>query len=143
MQDYLMALIGGAMIGLSATIMLLFNGRITGISGIINGSLASVKNSGDEKTWRWFFLAGLLLGGYAISELLKIPKIPFTESDWLISLGGFFVGLGTLIGSGCTSGHGVCGISRLSTRSIVATVHFIFWGVVTVYIINHILGLRG
>lgn len=125
-------ILGGVIIGLAATIMLLFNGRVTGISGILGGVLN--KNSLD-KSWRILFLVGLVLGGFFL-KLIR-PEVftlisSATTLDYIVA--GFLVGVGTLLGNGCTSGHGVCGISRLSPRSIVATVTFISAGVVSVLI---------
>lgn len=126
MSQILMALAGGLLIGLAVTLMLWMNGRVTGISGIINSSLvASFKENG----WRWAFLVGLFAGGI----VLNFFHPAFFENtlqksvDELIAA-GFLVGFGTVMGSGCTSGHGVCGISRFSMRSLVATILFILSG---------------
>lgn len=128
--DWINALIGGAIIGLAVSVMLLFNGRVTGISGIIGGILSPAK--GDVQ-WRVFFVFGLIFGGYFL-RLLK-PDIfsgQIPTEDWTLVLAGLLVGFGTLLGSGCTSGHGVCGISRLSIRSIVATASFMLAGIFAV-----------
>ncbi len=132
------AFAGGLLIGLSAVIMLLFNGRITGISGIMDGIVINSK-SGD-RVWRICFLLGLVLGGFLFSQFMPgtfIPRDGF--SLVLLITGGFIVGVGTRMGSGCTSGHGICGIARFSRRSILATVVFMFTGGVTVYIIRHLM----
>lgn len=130
--------LGGVIIGLAATMMLLFNGRVTGISGIVSGVLN--KNTFD-KSWRILFLVGLILGGVFLNFLQ--PDVftlisSATLFDYMIA--GFLVGVGTLLGNGCTSGHGVCGISRLSTRSIVATVTFISAGVLSVLLFKFLRG---
>lgn len=129
---------GGMLIGLAATIMLLFSGRVTGISGIL-GEILNSKT--QDKDWRIFFIIGLLLGGFT----LKILRPDFftvissaSSIDYMIA--GLLVGFGTLLGSGCTSGHGVCGISRLSPRSLIATVTFILSGVISVILFKMIRG---
>lgn len=124
------AVIGGVIIGLAVSIMLIFNGRVTGISGIVGGAL---KLDTLDKNWRYLFIAGLLFGGlilrftYPTAFTLESHAAPV---DYILA--GLLVGVGTLLGSGCTSGHGVCGISRLSLRSITATVLFIVSGIVSV-----------
>lgn len=130
--------LGGAIIGLAATIMLLFNGRVTGISGILGGILN--KNVLD-KNWRVLFIAGLLLGGLVLKMLS--PEVftlisSATKIDYIIA--GLLVGIGTLLGNGCTSGHGVCGISRLSMRSIIATITFIVSGAISVVLFKLVRG---
>jgi uncharacterized membrane protein YedE/YeeE len=125
----LWALSGGALIGLAASLLFWFNGRIAGISGIVAGLLLPARG---ESGWRAAFLAGLGLAG-ALALLLApeaIGRSPYGLP--VLALGGLLVGLGTRLGDGCTSGHGVCGVSRLSARSIVATGTFIATGVVTV-----------
>ncbi len=131
---WLMALLGGSLIGLSVSLMLLWNGRVTGISGIINGVLTPIR--GDTE-WRWYFIGGLLLGGFGMN--LWDPSVFYgqLETDtWTVVLAGLLVGFGTILGSGCTSGHGVCGISRLSPRSLVATLVFIAAGVLAVTVLR-------
>lgn len=132
-QDWINALIGGAIIGISVSLMLLFNGRVTGISGIVNGILSPLKG---DTAWRVLFVMGLFAGGLALKvaspETLSIGALA-TET-WTLIVAGLLVGFGTVMGSGCTSGHGVCGISRWSIRSLVATVIFIGAGVVAVYL---------
>lgn len=124
------SLLGGCLIGIAVTIMLLFNGRVTGISGIIASSLTKPTREGF---WRWAFMGGLLLGGFLIQVLR--PDL-FTNasgrSSAIVLIAGLLVGYGTVMGSGCTSGHGVCGISRLSIRSILATLIFMLFGFLTV-----------
>lgn len=131
-------IIGGVIIGISATLMLLFNGRVIGISGII-GAILNPKVT--DKTWRFFFLAGLLLGGVTL-KILRPEVFTLISNaapvDYIIA--GFLVGFGTLLGNGCTSGHGVCGISRLSVRSMIATVIFIASGVFSVLLFKLLRG---
>jgi uncharacterized membrane protein YedE/YeeE len=131
-QDWINALLGGIIIGTAVSMMLLMNGRVTGISGIINGAISPQKG---DTAWRWLFVAGLVVGGLTLRTLNPqvfgegAPKSPL-----LTIAAGLLVGLGTIMGSGCTSGHGVCGISRFSPRSLVATVTFIAAGIVSVFI---------
>ena len=132
------AAIGGALIGLSAVLLMLSTGRIAGISGIFSGLL---NMRGEDKGWRVAFLAGLILApviadliGYGMSP----PKLP---SNWVvIVVAGLLVGFGTRLGGGCTSGHGICGIGRLSPQSIAATVVFMVTAIVTVAITRHVVG---
>ncbi|MDN4500796.1 YeeE/YedE thiosulfate transporter family protein [Alteromonadaceae bacterium BrNp21-10] len=125
------ALLGGAIIGLSALVLLLFVGRIAGISGIVSG-IWSAKNS--DRVWRVLFVVGLVLGCFLAVYLgAPQPAVPMASTPILI-LAGLLVGVGTVVGSGCTSGHGVCGMSRLSIRSIVATVIFMACGIITVWL---------
>lgn len=134
MNQYLNPLLGGLLIGLAVTLMLLFNGRVVGISGIIAGLMTPEKN---EVFWRLNFVVGLITGGF----LLKIfrPDV-FTNtlevSNVQIIIAGLLVGFGTLLGNGCTSGHGVCGLSRLSLRSLIATLVFMATGVLVVFILR-------
>lgn len=133
------ALIGGSLIGLSAALLMLLNGKISGISGMFHGLFPFKKN---EFTWRALFLIGLILGG---SVYYLLPQIHFSLRTnypiYLLILSGFLVGIGTKIGSGCTSGHGVCGIARMSPRSFVATGVFFISGVFTVYVFRHLWSL--
>ena len=123
-------LIGGVLIGLAAALMLLGAGRIAGVSGI--AARATRLGSGDmAMTSAWGFLVGLPLGGLAVALLLGLPRAEFASWPVLV-IAGLLVGFGTRLGSGCTSGHGVCGVSRLSGRSIVATATFMLAGIATV-----------
>lgn len=133
-QEWLFALAGGILIGVSVSLMLALNGRVTGISGILDRAL--VKNQKDN-LWRWMFLAGLLVGGL----ILQLTRPESFENSLQPGLGtvivaGLLVGFGTVMGSGCTSGHGVCGISRLSPRSFLATIAFMMSGVLTVAVVR-------
>lgn len=130
-QDWINALLGGILIGTSVSLMLLWNGRVTGISGIISGALSPVKG---DSAWRFLFIVGLLLGGLTLKALnpnVFSGQLP-TEL-WTTVAAGLLVGFGTVMGSGCTSGHGVCGISRMSPRSLVATIIFMLAGIAAVY----------
>ncbi|MFW5966131.1 MAG: YeeE/YedE family protein [Persicimonas sp.] len=132
--------IGGMLIGLSAAMMLFFSGRIAGISGIFRGVISPEEG---EFSWRAFFVAGLLAGGAAMfllqPEFFEIALEP-NRNWYAFVVAGLLVGFGTRLGNGCTSGHGVCGMSRLSARSFVATASFMAAGAATVYVINHVIG---
>ncbi len=132
--EWMNALMGGVLIGLAVTIMLLFNGRVTGIAGIIYGVFNPQK--GDFQ-WRFYFMAGLLMGGFILKGVMPEAFENNLSTDYLTYvIAGLLVGFGTVLGSGCTSGHGVCGISRLSPRSIVSTGLFIGAGILIVYIVR-------
>lgn len=132
------ALIGGVLIGLAVSLMMLFNGRVTGISGIIAGILKPQKNDVD---WRIYFVVGLLLGGVVLGWLRPEAFVQNTSAKWGdYVFAGLMVGVGTLLGNGCTSGHGVCGISRLSVRSIIATLTFILFGVLSLLVFKLLRG---
>jgi len=130
------AVIGGAIIGLAVSLLVLLNGRIAGISGIIGGLLRPT--SGDV-AWRFAFVAGLIFAPLAYAFVKTLPSIDVEASYPTLVLAGVLVGVGTRYGAGCTSGHGVCGLSRLSPRSIVATVAFMAAGFVTVFVAQHIV----
>ena len=131
-QDWINALFGGIVIGISVSLMLYWNGRVTGISGIINGALHPTKG---DTLWRVLFVLGLFLGGIVIGNLNPQAFENTVETSTAMTVvAGLLVGFGTILGSGCTSGHGVCGISRLSPRSIFATLVFISSGVAAVFI---------
>lgn len=136
MHDFLIAFIGGLMLGLSVVGYLYVNGRIAGISGLI-GQVLNPKTV--FKTPAIWFLLGLILTPF-IYGLFVQPEIELNASPLMMIVAGLLVGIGTRLGSGCTSGHGICGISRLSKRSIIATMTFMFAGFVAVYIIRHITG---
>jgi len=130
---------GGVLIGISVTLLLFFNGRIGGVSGIMNGALFAQKG---DRIWRLTFLAGLVLGAFIFH--LLVPDFTVPRQDYpvlLLGLGGFLIGFGTRMGGGCTSGHGICGIANLSIRSLIATLTFMATGMITVYTIRHILEL--
>lgn len=132
------ALAGGALIGLAASVLLLGNGRIAGISGVLGGLFARVVEDSGE---RLCFLGGLLLAPLLWQLFVVLPVIEF-DGGWLsLFVAGLLVGVGTRYGAGCTSGHGVCGIARLSPRSLAATALFMAAGFATVFILRHWLGV--
>ncbi|MCB0348894.1 MAG: YeeE/YedE family protein [Bdellovibrionales bacterium] len=135
----LFAIIGGGIIGLAVSIMYIFNGRVTGISGIVSGILSLQKT---DLNWRMLFTLGLIAGGVLLAlfhpESFDSPSKDMSLYDYVLA--GLLVGFGTSLGSGCTSGHGVCGISRLSIRSIVATLVFISSGVFSVLVFKLLKG---
>ena len=133
------SLIGGAIIGLSVTILILFKGRIAGISGIL-GALMQFKNTPkDHYVWRILFLIGLLSSSLIYSLFFNLPNMTIDASSIMLILGGVLVGFGTRMGSGCTSGHGICGLGRLSPRSLVATLSFMSAGFIACYIFLHFI----
>jgi uncharacterized membrane protein YedE/YeeE len=130
------ALIGGALIGISASLLLWLTGRIAGVSGIMHGALR------ERGAWRWLFIAGLAGGAGAwlwLAPPAFVPRSGFPLP--LVLLAGVLVGFGTAQGGGCTSGHGVCGISRLSVRSIAATLTFMIAGMISVFVVRHLFGV--
>jgi hypothetical protein len=129
------ALAGGATIGLAAAILLLANGRIAGISGIVGGLM---RNKSGDISWRAAFVIGLVAAPILYRAFATLPQSRIDASWPVLILAGLLVGFGTRLGSGCTSGHGVCGISRLSPRSILATLTFMGFGFATVYIVRHL-----
>ncbi|MEB0009835.1 YeeE/YedE family protein [Pseudomonas sp. MH9.2] len=131
------ALAGGALIGLAASFFVLANGRIAGISGLLGSVLQWGSDGWGEKA---MFLLGLLLAPLLWGLFAALPVIQFQTGWFGLVLAGLLVGVGTRYGSGCTSGHGVCGISRLSPRSIMATLCFMAAGFTTVYVARHVLG---
>ena len=128
------SLFGGILIGIAAIIIFLTNGRIMGISGIL-GNLMTLKET-DQIYWRIAFLLGVLIGPLIFTILFKEIKSEMVANTTFLIISGFFVGLGTSLGNGCTSGHGICGLSRFSIRSIVATLFFVISGMITVYFIS-------
>jgi uncharacterized membrane protein YedE/YeeE len=137
MHPWLSALIGGVLIGSAATLLLLLNGRIAGISGIVNG--LTQQSCRDEWTWRAAFIAGLMVAGGATMHWLG-QATPSPASVPVLVGAGLLVGFGTRLGGGCTSGHGVCGLGRLSMRSVVAVAVFMAVAVGTVFIVRHVIG---
>lgn len=130
------ALAGGIIIGLSAAGFILLNGRIAGISGILGGLLVPQKR---DVLWRIAFLAGMFAAPLLWMMTAELPPIEIKASYPVLVAAGLLVGIGTRYGSGCTSGHGVCGLSRLSARSLIATLTFMVAGFVTVFIIRHLI----
>ena len=130
------SLIGGSIIGIAVSLLLLFNGKVLGVSGIL-GELFNHPLS--KNYWRLFFVLGLLISPLIYSTFHPIPLIEISSNKLLIIVAGLLVGFGSRLGSGCTSGHGVCGLARLSVRSFIATMTFIFFGFVTVFVIQKVL----
>ncbi len=131
------SLAGGLLIGLAAALLVLCNGRVLGVSSILGGL---VRPLAGDAAWRLAFLAGLLLAP-AVWSLVAAPVVPrFAGGPWLLIVAGLLVGWGTRQGSGCTSGHGVCGLSRLSARSLVATLTFMGAGFATVFVVRLLAG---
>ncbi len=132
-EQYSYALLGGLIIGLSASLLLLFNGRIAGVSGIF---WRSITKFGDGS---FLFILGLPLGAWLFHTIFQQP-IPVPHGSFVLAgIGGLVVGMGVKLGSGCTSGHGVCGIARLSKRSILATITFMGMGILTVFVIRQVI----
>lgn len=131
------SLVGGLMLGVATAILLLGIGRIAGISGIVS----SVLKPKNIEMWQVLFIAGLIISPLLYSLARPLPDIEITTSLPLLIGAGLLVGFGTRFGSGCTSGHGICGNARLSPRSMAATVTFMLFGILTVYIGRHVLGL--
>ncbi|WP_205704564.1 YeeE/YedE family protein [Janthinobacterium tructae] len=130
------SLAGGMLIGLSAAVFVLFNGRIAGISGILGGLLEWPKG---DIAWRVAFLAGLIGAPLVYGAVLTLPEVRIDADFPTLIIAGLLVGVGTRYGSGCTSGHGVCGLSRMSPRSLVATVAFMLAGFATVFVVRHLI----
>ena len=132
------SLAGGALIGLATAIFVLFNGRIAGISGVLAGLL---KPTRGDVAWRAAFVVGLLAAPLIYVLMVDAPTLQIDAGFGAIAVAGLLVGIGTRYGSGCTSGHGVCGLSRLSPRSLAATLAFMGAGFVTVFVIRHLFSL--
>jgi len=130
------SLAGGAVLGLSAALFVLLNGRIAGISGVLGGLL---RPRAGDLAWRVAFVGGLLVAPLVFGLFMELPTMQVAAEAPLLVVAGLLVGVGTRLGSGCTSGHGVCGISRLSPRSIVATLSFMTSGFLTVFLTHHVL----
>jgi uncharacterized membrane protein YedE/YeeE len=138
MHPYVIALIGGGLIGVSAVLLMALTGRIAGISGIVSGLLPP--KPADDRTWRIAFVLGLLLAPTLLAIFTGDNRIGVpTAGPFVLIAAGLLVGVGTAIGNGCTSGHGICGISRLSMRSVAATATFVATAMITVFIVRHIL----
>ena len=137
MNTYTSAMLGGLMIGLSASLLLYGLGRIAGISGILSGILSRQADS----AWRVVFIAGLLLGAIIFSLLFSSDTNSRDDLPlWQLISSGLLVGIGSVMGGGCTSGHGVCGLGRVSKRSIAATCTFVAFAILSTYLFKHVLG---
>jgi uncharacterized membrane protein YedE/YeeE len=135
----LMGLAGGVLIGAAAAVLLLLSGRIAGVSGML-ASAVRIADQGAPWKQAAAFIVGLPLGAWLVTMTLRAPDIAITSSVPTLILAGLLVGFGTRMGNGCTSGHGVCGIARVSRRSIVATAVFMATGITTVLLIRHVFG---
>lgn len=134
----LSALLGGALIGLAASTLLMVHGRIAGVSGIFGGLLRP--RSGDT-AWRLWFVAGMIAAGAIVSVVAPAAfRVDVTRSTWAVALAGLLVGFGSRLGNGCTSGHGVCGLTRLSPRSMVATLTFMATGALAAFVVTQVFG---
>jgi uncharacterized protein len=133
------AAIGGALIGLSAVLLMFFNGRVAGVTGIFAGLIDPLSN---DRAWRATFIVGLIaapLSAALLGFTLPVPRMP--TSVVTIAVAGLLVGFGTRVGNGCTSGHGICGIARLSPRSITATAIFMVAAIIVVALMRHVVGV--
>ncbi len=130
------SLAGGLLVGLAAALLLLFNGRIAGISGILGGLLRPARG---DVTWRAAFVAGLVVAPLAWALFAALPRLHVQATTPVLLAAGLLVGFGTRLGSGCTSGHGVCGLSRGSPRSLAATLAFMAAGFAVVFVVRHLL----
>ena len=134
--EFIAALIGGMLIGLAASLMWRLYGRIMGTSGMVSGLLQADSDWG----WKMAFVVGTLLSPWLYALFADMPKVVITDNPVLLVLGGLLVGYGTRLGSGCTSGHGMCGLGRLSIRSLAAVVTFMLFAFITVYVLRQVLG---
>ncbi len=139
-SEWLLAICGGLAIGAAASLLLLTLGRIAGISGILSKAILSGREMlSSDNVWRWCFIVGMLLGGFIAHSVFNIPLPKHVPENIYIVVGaGLLVGYGVSRGSGCTSGHGICGLSRFSRRSLAATLSFMLAGVVTVFVMRHL-----
>ncbi|GLQ36148.1 membrane protein [Amylibacter marinus] len=136
----LLSAIGGCLIGLSAVALMYFHGRIFGATGILAGLLAP--SSAQDFSWRVAVVAGMISGPIAVALVTgSLPDVDIPVSSNMLVLGGLIVGIGVTLGSGCTSGHGICGLARFSPRSLHATITFMIFTFISVYSVRHILGL--
>jgi hypothetical protein len=130
-EQFIWPTIGGVFIGMAAVLLMLTLGKIAGISGISWGAL-SIHTQSDDRLWRWLFLIGMPVGALIAHAVIGIPEVTVNETPIKAALAGLLVGIGVKLGNGCTSGHGVCGISRFSIRSLVATMTFMVTAIITV-----------
>jgi uncharacterized protein len=139
MHPALQAAIGGLLIGLASWLLLASLGRVAGISGITAAVIAPTKDEAKDGAWRLVFVMGLVIGGLLAFQFVNVPALA-ARPTWVLLAAGLLVGFGTVLGSGCTSGHGVCGLGRRSVRSLAATCTFMAAGFATVFIINALTG---
>ncbi len=130
------SLIGGSLIGIAVSLLLLLNGKVLGVSGIV-GELFNCRLS--KNYWRLAFIFGLIISPHIYNIFNPIPYVVITSNNLVIIIAGLLVGFGSRLGSGCTSGHGLCGLARLSLRSLIATMTFILFGFITVYLMQKVL----
>lgn len=131
--------LGGALIGLAAVLLMVFGGRVFGATGVLSGAI--LPSGAGDRSWRWALLAGMVSGPLAIQLLTgSMPAVEIPVSTAMIVVGGILVGIGVNFSSGCTSGHGVCGMARLSPRSFVATLTFMAATLITVFVVRHVIG---
>lgn len=138
------AFLGGGLIGLSAGLLYVLHGQIMGASGILGRLLAAGYDAGQRSGWEWrlVFLIGVMAGPLAYAGITGgLPEVQFIASDTRLIAAGLIVGVGTAVGSGCTSGHGICGLARVSPRSLAAVLTFMATGFVTTFLVNHLGGL--
>ena len=138
----LASLIGGVMIGVAALLLMLMHGRVMGVSGILGGILGGILSSSEKSdiSWRVLFVIGVLAGPFALMAMTGAPvERAAVASGLTLPIAGFLVGLGTAIGAGCTSGHGICGLARLSVRSAIAVGMFMTTAIITVYVVRHVV----
>ena len=135
--EFIAALIGGMLIGLAASLMWRLYGRIMGTSGMVSGLLQADSDWG----WKMAFVVGTLLSPWLYALFADMPKVVITDNPALLVPGGLLVGYGTRLGSGCTSGNGMCGLGRVSMRSLAAVVTFMLFAFITVYVLKHVLGV--
>lgn len=131
------SLAGGALIGLAAAMLILVNGRVAGVSGMLGGLLQTPR---EGLSWRLCFLTGVVVAPLSVLLFGRLPQSNIAASWQVLILGGVLVGFGTRLGGGCTSGHGICGLARRSSRSLIATATFMTTGAITVYVTRHLLG---
>ena len=133
------SLVGGMLIGLASALLVVFRGKIAGISGILGGLIDSDSNANSHRLWRALFLFGIVGSSFVYEFFSPLPQSNISASFGTLIVAGLLVGFGTRMGSGCTSGHGICGLSRLSFRSLIATISFMFSGFVVCYLFMHVL----
>jgi uncharacterized membrane protein YedE/YeeE len=133
------ALLGGALIGASAGLMALVGGKIAGVAGIFGTTLNEALQGKRTQSWRLYFLGGIVVASLAWSLLRPIPGVDIGQSGLIVALGGLLVGFGARLGSGCPSGHGVCGLARVSSRSMAAVLTFMTTGMMTTFVLRHLL----
>ncbi|WP_284319474.1 YeeE/YedE family protein [Dyella acidisoli] len=137
MQLWFLSVMGGVLIGLAAVLLMSALGRVAGISGIASSLVLGAKRG--DRSWRWAFILGLLIAPLCLMPFVGNGGIGMPQVGWsAMAVAGLLVGFGTRLGSGCTSGHGVCGIARFSTRSLLATVVFMLFGIATVFVLRHV-----